>query len=324
MKKIIVTTSILIIGFLFFACEKEKKTCSKKINSPITLQVNVNKPSIKIGDLIRYTITIDAKTNVWYQMPEFAQNLGKFAIRDWEKSDPIKLENGRVEQKQIYVLETYLTGTYEIPPVKVHYGYHESTNLISSTPICVEVTSVAEEGDLFSGIRDIKSPVGIIEIIKENVWFLPGIILIFLILIALIIYIVKRQKNKEEVSKPKLPAHEIAYAALKDLYNKNLVDNGFIKEYYFEVSDILRHYIEDRFALRAPERTTEEFLHELHLTNSLTAIHQELLKNFLEECDMVKFANFSADQSDAQRVHDVTVEFIEETKLTTETQLSIE
>ncbi len=314
MKKIIVTIFVLVLVLIFSACEKKKKNFSRNVKSPIQLQVNVNKPSINIGDLIRYTITVDAQTNVQYQMPEFAQNLGKFAIRDWERSDPVKIENGRVEQKQIYILETYLTGTYEIPPVKLIYVYKGKTNLISSTPICVEVTSVAEEGDLFSGIRDIKNPVEIIDVVKESIWFWPKIILIFIILIALIIYLIKKQKNKEEVLIPKLPAHEIAYAALKELYNKKLVEAGLIKEYYFEISNILRHYIEDRFALRAPERTTEEFLHELNSSNSLTTEHQELLKKFLEECDMVKFANFAADEKDAKKVHDVTVEFIEETK----------
>ncbi len=318
MKKAILTISVLAL--MFSACDKEKINIVKNVNSPIQLQVIVNKPSIKIGDLIRYTITVDAQTNIQYQMPEFAQNLGKFAIRDWERSEPIKLENGRVEQKQIYVLETYLTGTYEIPPVKLTYIYNGKTNIISSTPICVEVTSVAEEGDLFSGIRNIKNPVGIFDVAKESIWFLPTIILIFIILIASIIYFIKRRKNKEEVPVPKLPAHKIAYAALKELYNQKLVDAGLIKEYYFEISNILRHYIENRFALRAPERTTEEFLHELNSSSSLTEAHQDLLKKFLEECDMVKFANFAADEKDAKRVHDVTVEFIEETKLTTETQ----
>ncbi len=320
MKKIIVTIYVLALVSLFSACEKEKKKIYKNVKSPIYLQVNVNKPSINIGDLIRYTITVDTETNVQYQMPEFAQNLGKFAIRDWERSEPVKTENGRVEQKQIYVLETYLTGTYEIPPVKLIYFYKGKTNLISSTPICVEVTSVAEEGDLFSGIRDIKNPVGIFDVVKESIWFWPKILLIFIILIASIIYFIKKRRNKEEAPIPKLPAHEIAYAALKELYNKKLIEAGLIKEYYFEISNVLRHYIEDRFALRAPERTTEEFLHELNSSSSLTEAHHDLLKKFLEECDMVKFANFAADEEDAKRVHDVTVEFIEETKLTTETQ----
>ena len=198
--------------------------------------------------------------------------------------------------------------------VKLIYVYNGKTNLISSTPICVEVTSVADEGDLFSGIRDIKNPVEIIDVAKKSIWFWPKIFLILIILIALIIYFIKKRRKQKEAPIQKLPAHEIAYDALEKLYNKKLVEAGLIKEYYFEISNILRHYIEDRFALRAPERTTEEFLHELNYSNSLTTEHQELLKKFLEECDMVKFANFAADEKDAKKVHDVTVEFIEETE----------
>jgi len=308
----IISLSILVL--FLSACESKKKEIPKQVKSPMSLQVNVNKPSINIGDLIRYTITVDAQTNVQCQMPEFAQNLGKFAIRDWERSEPTLTDDGRVEQKQIYVLETYLTGIYEIPPVKLFYIYEGKTNLISSTPICVEVTSVAEEGDLFSGIRDIKVPVEIFDVVKDNPWILPAVIFACLALIALVILIIKKYFKREKAPAPKLPAHVIAYTALRELYNKKLIEAGQIKEYYYEISNILRHYIEDRFGLRAPERTTEEFLYELNAGNSLVKSHQDLLKKFLEECDMVKFANFAADEKDAQRVHDVTVEFIEETK----------
>ena len=58
-------------------------------------------------------------------------------------------------------------------------------------------------------------------------------------------------------------AHEMAYARLRALVAEKLVEQGRIKEFYERISGILRHYIEDRFDLHAPERTTEEFLAEL-------------------------------------------------------------
>ena len=79
----------------------------------------------------------------------------------------------------------------------------------------------------------------------------------------------RRKKTKAAVRIFK-PAHEIAYARLQSLIRQDLVKAGKVKEFYEAISDILRHYIEDRFELRAPERTTEEFLFEIRDTGVLS------------------------------------------------------
>src|SRR5207245_506058 len=61
-------------------------------------------------------------------------------------------------------------------------------------------------------------------------------------------------------SAPRRPPHEIAAAELERLRGRRLVEHGAFKEYYSALSDIVRRYLEDRFKLRAPEMTTEEFL----------------------------------------------------------------
>jgi hypothetical protein len=91
-----------------------------------------------------------------------------------------------------------------------------------------------------------------------------------------------------------------------------------IKEYYFALSTILRHYIEDRFGLRAPEQTTEEFLQSLHSSGTFVQRYQDVLARFLRECDLVKFANHTATATDAARAHDCAVQFIEETRVRTD------
>jgi len=76
----------------------------------------------------------------------------------------------------------------------------------------------------------------------------------------------------------------------------------------------LRRYIENRFGLQAPEQTTEEFLASLRTGTTLVQQYQTLLSEFLNECDMVKFANYAAGADDAQHAHDRAVRFIEETR----------
>jgi len=64
-------------------------------------------------------------------------------------------------------------------------------------------------------------------------------------------------------------AHEIAYEQLEMLRLKDLARAGKDQRVLFELSGILRHYLEGRFALRAPEMTTEEFLAHVRDTAAL-------------------------------------------------------
>jgi len=64
-----------------------------------------------------------------------------------------------------------------------------------------------------------------------------------------------RRKRVKELVRIFRPAHEIAYERLRALVKEDLVGAGRIKEFYEQVSDILRHYIEHRFSLRAPRNS---------------------------------------------------------------------
>jgi hypothetical protein len=101
---------------------------------------------------------------------------------------------------------------------------------------------------------------------------------------------------------------------LKALVEENLVEAGKIKEFYERISSILRHYIEHRFDLRAPERTTEEFLAELKYTEVLSVSDKESLEEFLTHCDLVKFAKHSPATEQIQQTFDLVKDFIEKTK----------
>ncbi len=80
------------------------------------------------------------------------------------------------------------------------------------------------------------------------------------------------------------------------------------------VSDAVRLYLEERFDLHAPERTTEEFLHELQKTHHLTAGQKETLAQFLERCDLVKFARFEPAEIELRGMHRIAERLVDETE----------
>ncbi|MBI4849778.1 MAG: hypothetical protein HY808_14605 [Nitrospirae bacterium] len=161
-------------------------------------------------------------------------------------------------------------------------------------------------------IRDIKGPLSFPG--WEYLYIFLAILAI--IIIAVLIYkFFKRKKKVKELVIPPKPAHETAYEALKELMNKDYLKSGRVREFYFELSNIVRYYVEDRFHLRAPEMTTEEFLVTLKDSKVLTTGQQGLLKDFLSHCDMVKFAKYLPGEKESEASYGSATRFIDETKI---------
>ncbi len=162
-------------------------------------------------------------------------------------------------------------------------------------------------------IRDIKPPV---NFAGDNLLFIIiGALILLLALIALAVFLKKRlKKGPKKEPLPAKPAHQIAYEALQALKAKNLPAKGEIKQYYIELSNIVRHYLENRFRLRAPEMTTEEFLYSLQESDSLSGAQKNLLKQFLGHCDLVKFARYGPTQKEIENSFNAAEKLVEETK----------
>ena len=80
------------------------------------------------------------------------------------------------------------------------------------------------------------------------------------------------------------------------------------------VSDVIRVYLEERFNLHAPDRTTEEFLGELREGAQLNQEHKALLENFLTKCDLVKFARDEPTEPELRGLLDAALRLIDETR----------
>jgi hypothetical protein len=138
-------------------------------------------------------------------------------------------------------------------------------------------------------------------------------------LIALTILIVAAllwrwwMKRRSQVAfMPPVPAHVRAKQKLDDALALITQPKPFV----IAVSDTARTYLEERFQFRAPERTTEEFLRELSSTDLLAVEQKESLGNFLESCDLVKFAKYEPGENELLGLHGSAVKLVEETEPT--------
>ncbi|MCL6582122.1 MAG: hypothetical protein K6U11_00645 [bacterium] len=173
-------------------------------------------------------------------------------------------------------------------------------------------------------IRDIKPPLEM----KINWIPSPGVLLwgavgLALILLTVFLGIIAfRKKKTSPKSKPKsesiplLPAHEVALAELKKLwddFSQNSQSEEKIKELYIRISEIIRIYLAGRYKISALEATTEELLDELSKL-SLHVQDRMLISDFLTRCDLVKFARHRPQMTETEQSYQMAVEIIDRTR----------
>jgi len=158
-----------------------------------------------------------------------------------------------------------------------------------------------------SDIRDIKPPV---EIPSgwAWLWWVFGAVVLAVAAFALWKWWQKRKANIPVA--PPVPAHLRAKQKLQEA----LALIAQPKPFCIAVSDTVRSYLEERFTFHAPERTTEEFLHELRDTNLLLPDQKESLGEFLQQCDLVKFAKYEPGEPELRGMHESALRLVEETE----------
>jgi hypothetical protein len=119
-----------------------------------------------------------------------------------------------------------------------------------------------------------------------------------------------RKRRAQVPTVPPIPAHVRAKQKLQEA----LALIGQPREFCIAVSDTARWYLEERFDFHAPERTTEEFLYELKGTNLLTPDQKTSLGEFLQRCDLVKFARYEPGEPELRELHASAVRLVEETE----------
>jgi hypothetical protein len=315
--------SIVILLLIGVGCRKDSKDSASKTTfevdkvyekGPVSVHVRLDKTTMSIADTVLLQFETAAQPGYEMEMPKVDKVLENFGIVDWDSlPDRLDDQNNVVQTRQ-YRLEPFLSGKYEIPAFT--FQLHDAndpnaTHELASEPIPVEVTSLLGDQRDKLVIEDIE---GVVEMPKQPArWWLWGLIA-FGVAAVPAVWLLLRGRHARQMIRIFQPAHEVAYARLRALVAENLVERGRIKEFYERISAILRHYIEDRFDLHAPERTTEEFLAELQSTEVLSLVQKAVLEEFLTHCDLVKFAKHDPTQEQIQRTFDLVRDFIEKTR----------
>lgn len=247
------------------------------------LELTLDRSSLSTAESVVLRLAVEADEGATVTFPDSDGGFGEFAVvRDEEVSERL-LDGGRVQRVREYVLQPFLPGEYELPPLTVTLN---DSGSISSEALTIPVESVLPDPET-ADLRDIAEP---LDMPAPWWWWALGTLLLAVAAGAAWWW---WKRRKEKLSAPRVvPPHEIALTALDALLSEGLLAGGAVELFYLRLSDIVRHYIEDQFSLRAPEQTTEEFLAEMSRGPHIRRDHQTLLRDFLYRADMVKFAKF--------------------------------
>jgi len=251
----------------------------------------VDTNAILIGEqvLLRLTVTQQFGDIVlWPQIGDTITSAIEVVSRG--ELDTIKRSgDGTLEISRDYQLTSFDSGYFVVPPFRFT-KLEDSTQFAETEAILIEVHTL--EVDTTLAIKDIKAPMDVPYTWDE---FIPhGLITLGILLLALLTYyLYKRWKNRtikvvvEEVFVR--DPHLVALEDLEALELKKLWQQGNIKPYYTELTDIIRTYIENRFEVIAMEMTSDEIMTSMnYLPVSNTC--KEKLQQLLMTADMVKFA----------------------------------
>ncbi len=298
--------------------------------APVETRSRVDRAVATTGDVITYSVTVDHDPGYEVRLPETGADIAGFRIIDVGSEEP-REEGGRRILERWYKLRADLVGSYVLPPVEVAFrpvvddGESETEGdeadaevaeteqgfqSVQTSEIFIEVQSVLPEGTEVTDIRGLKPLRQVETPTPWWVWALAGAATALLAVLG--VWFWRRGRRKVEV--PPRPAHELAFEALARLRETDFEDLEAMRQFHFEISEVIRAYIERRFTLNATDLTTEEITALLDEVRGLTDDDSLRLRRFLDATDQVKFAAHEPSEEEIEGTYEGALSFVEATR----------
>ncbi|MGB5275053.1 MAG: BatD family protein [Flavobacteriaceae bacterium] len=278
-----------------------------------SISSRVDTTQIKIGEQLRFTVTIETDTTAQVIFPEgqtFSplETVESFATDTTRKKDRMTLE-------KVYALTQFDSGAYKLPAQRIEIngkGYFTDSLMVQVATVPVDT--------LVQKMYDIK-PLLEVERSQGNFWkILLGALLFLSVLGFLLYWFVFRAKRLTEAEKEALlPPYDRALLELKKLENSKYLIQDEYKQYYSELTDIVRSYLEEDVHVSALESTSEELITKLEMMRDAGELQLESdtigqFKRILQTADLVKFAKSKPPTSVAEQDRKSIEEIVIKTK----------
>ena len=305
-NKIVLFFSIFILAAFANVANAQNVTVNAEIDSFQRL----------IGEQAKITLEVTANAGSRIVFPNFEDELveGIEIIHKAMLDTQYLNDKKRIEIKEVYTVTSFDSSLYVIPPFEVlvdgePYFSKELAMAVYMMP--VDTTNL----EAFFGPKDIwRTKLSWVDV-KDSVW----IFIVMLLVGAAFAWVLIRYLNNKPIIrivkiKPKLPSHVVA---LKEIERIKADDKwragGLSKEYYTELTDAIREYLNDRFGFNATEMTTGEIVDNLMRVSDKETIKE--LEELLTMADLVKFAKFEPAMNENDRNILNAIEFVNRTKI---------
>ncbi|WP_416376070.1 hypothetical protein [Psychroserpens sp.] len=255
---------------------------------------SIDSTKIKIGQQITFKVEVEADTTDLVVFPE-GQTFVPLEMIESYKVDTTK-NDAKYQLIKRYGLTQFDSGSYTIPRQKIIIG----TKTFFTDSLRVEVNNI-DVDTTKQGLYDIKP---FIEVQKKssNRWLIILAILLAVALVAFLLYwfIWRKKPLTEEAKIALLPPYDRAKLALKTLDESTYLENSELKDYYSELTFIIRKYLDEKVYDKALESTTDELISRLNLLKDANQIELSKddirnLETILKRADLVKFAKSAPD-----------------------------
>jgi hypothetical protein len=294
---------------------------AKTEQGPLVATVSVAPAKPKVGDVVRLTLAVEVDAGVEVTMPPFGEALGRFEVVGFVPREEA-MAGGKRRLVQDYRLQASRSGRLRVPPLRIEYVDHRGAAggkaaapptaeelLTEEIPLDIQSVLTAEGAGTLPPLR------GALAEAVDPRWVV-GALAGGVLVLGLGLVVVVRTRRRRSVA-VRRSAADVALGRLAALAARGTpTTRDDADPWYVELSDVVRRYLEDRFGVRAPELTTEEFLRESRFLAELGGEQQALLGLFLVGCDRVKFAGHAPDAAESQGALDAARRLIADTRLT--------
>ena len=287
-------------------CESPSNSSLQETGSTSgTLSTN----QFRVGDISSLQVSVTHSKNSSVAFPNL--NRDKELVVRNHQVDLVPLSQTLMESRASWEITSFRTGEFVISTnsIMVKNEENESGN-IPFPFLSYSVHSVLEGDD--EALREPKGLVSWASLFPRWILLVGGILLLALLVGLLFAWVIHKKPLIKPLPPPP-PAHIVARDALRKLQGKGLIEKGAYEPFTVEISAIIRLYLDQRFSIHAPDRTTEDLLREAGYSEALSLDHQMLCRRFLEACDQVKFARHLPGQQEMEGIFDAATQLIEDT-----------
>lgn len=283
----------------------------------LSVTAEVDKSVLTVGERVEYKITVTHDPQIQI-VSQLAPPTDAFELK--EAHDFSEKVGKQIAEGRRFVLATYELGEFILEPAVIRYrtaGGEEKT--VETNRLYLTVRSV----DAGKPKTDIRGSKGVLALSAR--WGRTALVLLILLGVgggAFLCWHAKRHPEGQPTNEPALSPEDEALLRLSRLFDSDLIRHGKVKEYFLQLSQILRFFFERRFSIASVESTTSEILesfHEKHLPKSL----EEKIRQVLDAADLAKFAKWSPLQLEITQLNRLSKQIVEEARPKPDISLSV-